>query len=61
MRKLGRRLLKDDKGATMVEYALIVAVLSLTIMVGVGGVANNLLYLWGDTNSKLNSAWSKPD
>ena len=45
----------------MVEYALIVAVLSLTIMVGVGGVANNLLYLWGDTNSKLNSAWSKPD
>lgn len=45
----------------MVEYALIVAVLSLSIMVGVGRVANDLLYLWGDTNSKLNSAWSDPD
>jgi pilus assembly protein Flp/PilA len=48
-----RRFLKNDTGATAIEYGLIVAVLSLAIVAGVGTLANSLAYLWGDNNSRL--------
>jgi len=61
VRTVQRQFLADRKGATAVEYALILAVLSLVIMGGVSRVANDLLYLWGDNASRLNSAWTKPE
>jgi len=48
-----RRFAKNKSGATMVEYGLIVAVLSLAIVAGVGNVANSLTFLWSDNNSRL--------
>lgn len=36
MRTIIRRFLLDERGATVVEYGLIVAVLSLTIVAGFG-------------------------
>uniref|UniRef100_UPI00339D75C1 Flp family type IVb pilin n=1 Tax=Aquibium sp. A9E412 TaxID=2976767 RepID=UPI00339D75C1 len=51
------RFLKDETGATAVEYAIIVAVLSLVVAAGIGTVANSLQYLWGNNNSRLNQAW----
>ncbi len=53
MRKIIRRFLASRSGATAIEYGLIVAVLSLTIVVGVGAVGNGLAYLWSDNNSRL--------
>jgi len=48
-----RRFLKDESGATAIEYGLIVTVLSLAIVFGVGNAANSLQFLWSDNNSRL--------
>jgi len=50
--------LKDENGATVVEYALIVAVLSLTIIGGVGQVFNQLNWLFSDNTSRLANAFA---
>jgi pilus assembly protein Flp/PilA len=52
-----RQFMHDDTGATVVEYGLIVAVLSLTIVGGVGTAANALVFLWSDNNSRLTQAF----
>ena len=51
------RFLKDESGATAVEYGLIVVVLSLAIIAGVERAANSLQWLWGNNNSRLNQAF----
>lgn len=56
MRPMIRCFLKDETGATAIEYGLIVAVLSLAIVGGVGNAADALNYLWGDNNSRLQQA-----
>lgn len=53
MRQTVRRFLKDDSGATAIEYALIVTLISLGIYAGIGQTANSLEYLWGNNNSKI--------
>jgi pilus assembly protein Flp/PilA len=52
------RFLKDENGATVVEYALIVAVLSLTIIGGIGQVFNSLTWLFSDNTSRLANAFT---
>lgn len=56
MRKLIHRFLTDRRGATAIEYGLIVTVLSLAIIGGVSQAANSLQYMWADNNSRLNQA-----
>lgn len=51
------RFLRDETGATAIEYALIVAVLSLAIVAGVSTVGNSFQDLLGNSASRLNSAW----
>jgi pilus assembly protein Flp/PilA len=53
MRSFIRRFLKDQRGATAIEYGLIVAVLSLTIVAGVGKAGDALEFLFSDNNSRL--------
>lgn len=50
------KFLRDEKGATAVEYGLIAAVLSLAIIAGVGVLAGDLRVMWGDNNSDINQA-----
>jgi pilus assembly protein Flp/PilA len=52
-----RAFLKNETGATAIEYGLIVAVLSLAIVGGVGTAATALQDLWGDNNGKLQQAF----
>ena len=52
-----RRFLQDETGATAIEYGLIAAVLSLTIIAGVGKAAGALEWLWDGNNSKLAEAF----
>jgi pilus assembly protein Flp/PilA len=56
MRPMIRCFLKDETGATAIEYGLIIAVLSLAIVGGVGTAADALNYLWGDNTSRLQRA-----
>jgi pilus assembly protein Flp/PilA len=52
------RFLKDENGATVVEYALIVAVLSLTIIGGIGQVFDSLTWLFSENTSRLANAFT---
>jgi pilus assembly protein Flp/PilA len=53
MNPLLKTFLRDEAGATAIEYGLIVAVLSLAIVAGVGNAANAIQWLWSDNNSRL--------
>ncbi|MFD1986272.1 Flp family type IVb pilin [Mesorhizobium newzealandense] len=52
------RFLKDETGATAVEYGLIVAVLSLTIVGGISQVFNSITWLFSDNGSRLANAFA---
>lgn len=58
MKNLLQQFVRDETGATAIEYGLIVAVLSLTIIGGVGRAADALQWLFSDNNSKLVQAFS---
>lgn len=51
------RFLKDKKGATAIEYGLIVALLSLAIVGGVGQAANGIQFLFSNNASRLVQAF----
>ena len=51
-----RRFLLDDRGATAVEYGIIVGVLSFAIIGGLNAVSSSLNFSWGNTNSAINNA-----
>jgi pilus assembly protein Flp/PilA len=53
MKSCLRQFLSDEAGATAIEYALIIAVLSLAIVGGVGAAADALAELWNGNNSRL--------
>lgn len=57
MRPLIQRFLRDETGATAIEYGLIVAVLSLVIVGGVRQAADAITFLFSDTESKLVNAF----
>ena len=48
MSKIVARFVKDESGATAIEYGLIAALIALAIMVGAGALGNNL-------NTKFNN------
>jgi pilus assembly protein Flp/PilA len=48
------RFLKDERGATALEYGLIVTCLSLVIIGGVARFGNSLEFMFANPSSKLN-------
>ncbi len=58
MKTLLQRFVKDETGATAIEYGLIVAVLSLAIVGGIGQAFNAVEWLFSDNNSKLANAFA---
>jgi pilus assembly protein Flp/PilA len=54
MSKLFARFVKDESGATAIEYGLIAALIALAIMVGAGAVGNALDEKFGDIADELN-------
>jgi pilus assembly protein Flp/PilA len=59
MKNLLQQFVRDETAATAIEYGLIVAVLSLTIIGGVGRAADALQWLFSDNNSRLVQAFSR--
>ena len=49
---------KDETGATAVEYGLIIAVLSLTIVAGISQVFNSITWLFSNNSSRLANAFA---
>jgi pilus assembly protein Flp/PilA len=56
MSKLFARFVKDESGATAIEYGLIAALIALAIVVGAGALGNNLSNKFNDISTKLNGA-----
>ena len=51
-----RRWLKDERGATAVEYGLIVALIFLAIAGAVAGMANENTKTWNNVSDKMTAA-----
>lgn len=56
MRATIRRFLKDSAGATAIEYALIVGLISLAIVASVGSTGGSLGSLWNDNANRIAEA-----
>jgi len=52
------RLLRDSRGATAIEYGLIVALVALGALVAFNGLGNGSGGLWGDVATKATDAMS---
>ena len=55
MSKLFARFVKDESGATAIEYGLIAALIALAIMVGANAVGTSLNALFNDVATELDS------
>jgi pilus assembly protein Flp/PilA len=53
MSKLFARFLKDEAGATAIEYGLIAAGISIAIIVAVNGLGTNLNGMFTSINNSL--------
>ncbi|TIT02634.1 MAG: Flp family type IVb pilin [Mesorhizobium sp.] len=56
MANLIARFVKDESGATAIEYGLIAALIALAIMVGAGALGNSINQKFKDISSTLNDA-----
>ena len=56
MSKLFSRFVKDESGATAIEYGLIAALIALAIMVGAGNLGNALNNKFSDIATTLEGA-----
>ena len=48
-----KKLYLSDKGATAVEYGLILALIALTAIVAIGNVANTTVDMWDDVANQV--------
>lgn len=53
------RLYHDDRGATAVEYAMILVVIVLAIMLSLKGMAEEINNLWGRVSDEVVTARDK--
>lgn len=51
-----KRLLRDNRGATAIEYGLIVALIVIAIIVAVQGVADETNGLWAVVTSEVTTS-----
>jgi pilus assembly protein Flp/PilA len=56
MSKLFARFVKDESGATAIEYGLIAALIALAIMVGAGTLGNSLNNQFMGISGALNNS-----
>lgn len=58
MMKLAKRLLRDRRGGTAIEYGLIVALIVITMVASFTQLANTTVTMWGNVNTKIGNATS---
>ena len=50
---LFKKLYLSDTGATAVEYGLILALVALTAIVAISGVADQTVFMWNDVANQV--------
>jgi pilus assembly protein Flp/PilA len=60
MSNLIARFVKDESGATAIDYGLIAALIALAIMVGAGALGNSLNSKFSNIATTLNNAGPAP-
>ncbi|MFV1919849.1 Flp family type IVb pilin [Sphingomonas sp. MJ1 (PH-R8)] len=53
---LARRLLRDRRGATMVEYALIIALIALAALATLAPMARQVVGMWDHADEEVSDA-----
>jgi pilus assembly protein Flp/PilA len=56
MKTIAARFLKDESGATAIEYGLIAAIVGVGIIGGLGALKNSLNSMFNQVNSNLTGA-----
>ncbi|WP_018899187.1 Flp family type IVb pilin [Rhizobium sp. 2MFCol3.1] len=56
MTKLVSRFLKDESGATAIEYGLIAALISVALITGASALGGKLNQVFSGLSNKMNSA-----
>jgi|SwirhirootsSR1_FD_contig_31_3942410_length_248_multi_2_in_0_out_0_1 pilus assembly protein Flp/PilA len=56
MTKLVSRFLKDESGATAIEYGLIAALISVALITGAGTLGSKLNTVFSGLGNKMNNA-----
>ncbi|KLE35366.1 Flp family type IVb pilin [Aurantiacibacter luteus] len=56
-----RRILEDTRGATAVEYGLIVALIVIAMITSLQGLANSTIDMWNGIETKVNASNDKLD
>lgn len=51
-----RRFLADESGPTAVEYAVMLALILISVMVGIGTFGSQAVMLFGNSNTKMSAA-----
>jgi pilus assembly protein Flp/PilA len=51
-----KRFIKDDSGATAIEYGLIAAIVAIGLIASLQGLKNNLSSTFSKVGSRLNTA-----
>ncbi|MCA1442499.1 Flp family type IVb pilin [Ensifer sp. IC4062] len=59
MKTIFARLMKDESGATAIEYGLIAALISVALIAGAGTLGNSLNTTFGGLGTKLTTAVNK--
>jgi pilus assembly protein Flp/PilA len=59
MKTIFARLLKDESGATAIEYGLIAALISVALIAGATTLGNSLNTTFGGVAGKLDTATNK--
>lgn len=60
MLKLLRALMSDRKGATAVEYGLIVSLIVIAMIASLNGVADATIDMWDHVKSETTEAMNNP-
>ncbi len=55
------RLAGDQRGATAVEYGLIVALIVIVVIAGVAGVADETTSMWNNVSDSVSGVVNPPD
>lgn len=58
VRKLSRKLRSDKRGATVIEYGLIAALIIIAIMVSMKSLGGGSNGMWGKLSNKVENATS---
>ncbi len=54
--RMTKRLLRDRRGGTAIEYGLIAALIVITMVVAFIEVANTTTGMWGNVNTRMATA-----